>query len=215
LLEHFISEYAAYHADTFARIDAGQPAVRILELAEEEKADLIVMGTHGVSGYEAILMGSVTNKVLHKASVPVLAVCKPTRAVLSGDPAEPLLIGKILCAVDPEQPQIETVSRAMSLARRNRSSIIFFSVQESMEEPVVFRDLRVLIQPEKETECHVQFMQSSGYPVQEILKVIESEEVDLLVMGHRSITPAAIEVLGSVTLRVIPRSICPVLVLRN
>lgn len=47
---------------------------RILGLVEEEDADLIVMGTHGRSGLERYLLGSVTEKVIRESSVPVLAV---------------------------------------------------------------------------------------------------------------------------------------------
>jgi nucleotide-binding universal stress UspA family protein len=52
----------------------GDPAQEILHTAEETKADLIVMGTHGRTGLRRLLMGSVAEVVLRKAPCPVLTV---------------------------------------------------------------------------------------------------------------------------------------------
>lgn len=57
----------------FARVERiGEPAVEIGRYAAEWHADLIAMGRHGHSAVTALLMGSVTQKVLATASVPVL-----------------------------------------------------------------------------------------------------------------------------------------------
>ena len=55
----------------------GQPARTIVEFAESEKCDLIVMATHGTSGLHHALVGSVTRKVIHHATCPVLIVRLP------------------------------------------------------------------------------------------------------------------------------------------
>jgi len=52
----------------------GVPHAEILQLARESGCDLIVMGTHGRTGLEHLLMGSVAERVLRTASVPVLTV---------------------------------------------------------------------------------------------------------------------------------------------
>jgi nucleotide-binding universal stress UspA family protein len=52
----------------------GQPADTILRIAQKLKADLIVMGTHGRTGLQHVLLGSVAEKVLRLAPCPVLAV---------------------------------------------------------------------------------------------------------------------------------------------
>ncbi len=52
----------------------GDPVLTILRLARSRRADLIVMGTHGRTGLERVLMGSVTEAVARQSSVPVLAV---------------------------------------------------------------------------------------------------------------------------------------------
>ena len=53
---------------------SGIPYKKIVEFANEEKIDLIVMGTHGRSGIAHFLIGSVTEKVIRTAPCPVLVI---------------------------------------------------------------------------------------------------------------------------------------------
>lgn len=55
-------------------VEAGVPYNRIVEKAQSENADLIVMSTHGRTGFEQILLGSVTAKVVARAACPVLSI---------------------------------------------------------------------------------------------------------------------------------------------
>ena len=57
-----------------SRVESGPPHQAIIEVAEERGCDLIVMSSHGRSGLSVLLIGSVTNKVLTQAKIPVL-VC--------------------------------------------------------------------------------------------------------------------------------------------
>jgi nucleotide-binding universal stress UspA family protein len=52
----------------------GHPAHKILEFAEQEGMDLIVMGTLGRSGLERFLMGSIAEKVVKHSKIPVMVV---------------------------------------------------------------------------------------------------------------------------------------------
>ena len=52
----------------------GDPAHTILEIADEENCDLIIMSTHGMKAVKRFLLGSVTNKIVHHAEIPVLVV---------------------------------------------------------------------------------------------------------------------------------------------
>jgi len=53
---------------------SGNPYERILDYADEEDTDMVVMGTHGRTGVDRYLLGSVTEKVVRTADVPVLTV---------------------------------------------------------------------------------------------------------------------------------------------
>ncbi len=56
------------------KTEEGSPADAILKTIEKEKIDLVVMGTSGKHGLDRFLLGSVTEKVVRSAKVPVLAV---------------------------------------------------------------------------------------------------------------------------------------------
>ena len=56
------------------RLEEGDPSTGILEVATDCKCDLIVMGTHGRTGLGRLLMGSVAEKVLRKATCPVMTI---------------------------------------------------------------------------------------------------------------------------------------------
>ncbi len=52
----------------------GDPATRIVQLAEDEAADIIVIATHGFTGWKKVMFGSVTEKVIRLAHCPVLSI---------------------------------------------------------------------------------------------------------------------------------------------
>jgi nucleotide-binding universal stress UspA family protein len=60
--------------EVVAALREGVPHESILAYAEEADADVIVMGTHGRSGLDRYLLGSVTERVVRTAEVPVLTV---------------------------------------------------------------------------------------------------------------------------------------------
>ena len=90
-IENFVGEIVTgaeqsmdnFVAENFAGIDAkgqvliGYAAEEILNRAQEEDAGMIVMGTHGRKGIDRILFGSVAEKVVKNARIPVLTI-RPT-----------------------------------------------------------------------------------------------------------------------------------------
>jgi nucleotide-binding universal stress UspA family protein len=67
----------------------GDPAGEIVRIAAEEGVDMIVLGTHGRSGISRMLMGSVAEGVVRRASCPVL-VSRAAAETLVGRKAEAL-----------------------------------------------------------------------------------------------------------------------------
>ncbi|ELZ36737.1 UspA domain protein [Halorubrum saccharovorum DSM 1137] len=79
ILEHgegIVEEAAAALGDveTTTAVESGNPHAVILEYADANDVDLIVMGTHGRTGVERYLLGSVTEKVVRLADPPVVTV---------------------------------------------------------------------------------------------------------------------------------------------
>ena len=65
-------EQAGVGVETFAR--QGDPADAILDVAEEQNADLIIVGNKGMTGAKRFLLGSVPNKVSHHAPCSVMII---------------------------------------------------------------------------------------------------------------------------------------------
>lgn len=59
----------------------GDPAAEIVRVAEEEKADMIVLGTHGRTGMSRLLMGSVAEAVVRRSPAPVLVYRETAKLV--------------------------------------------------------------------------------------------------------------------------------------
>jgi nucleotide-binding universal stress UspA family protein len=64
--------------DVEAVVREGYPATAIVDEAASQRADLIVIGTHGLSGLKHLLLGSIAERVVQKAPCPVLAVKRRT-----------------------------------------------------------------------------------------------------------------------------------------
>jgi nucleotide-binding universal stress UspA family protein len=73
-LETVIDRAAAAGVDAETTIERGVPHEEILGYADEAGADLVVMGTHGRTGLGRFLIGSVAEKVIRSADVPVLVI---------------------------------------------------------------------------------------------------------------------------------------------
>jgi nucleotide-binding universal stress UspA family protein len=67
-----VAKAAGVDVETFAR--QGDPADAILDVAEEQNADLIIVGNKGMTGAKRFLLGSVPNKVSHHAPCSVLII---------------------------------------------------------------------------------------------------------------------------------------------
>ncbi len=73
-LHEFVRLHVGKGVSTTVRAARGSVATKILEVASDEEADLIVISTHGETGLRHVLLGSVAEKVVRMAACPVLTV---------------------------------------------------------------------------------------------------------------------------------------------
>lgn len=73
-VQEVVDEGRKLGLDVATAVVEGTPAAAVLEEAKRMGADLVVMGTHGRSGFGALLLGSTAQAVVHGSSVPVLLV---------------------------------------------------------------------------------------------------------------------------------------------
>jgi nucleotide-binding universal stress UspA family protein len=116
----FINEAADEDALRRDRLDlmltVGETAHEILRVAAEKSADLIVIGTHGLSGYRKMFFGSTTERVLRRSHAPVLAVPLPRDLPMARKPLvlEP---GPVLAPIDFSEASREATRVASAVAR--------------------------------------------------------------------------------------------------
>jgi nucleotide-binding universal stress UspA family protein len=74
MLEEYKNQAAKNNISVQIMVTQGDPAKVIIELAKAKSYDLIIMGTRGRTAFQELLIGSVSQKVMHHASCPVMVV---------------------------------------------------------------------------------------------------------------------------------------------
>ena len=228
----------------FAAVDAGSPVqfeigegnavAEILAKANAMRADLIVMGTHGRSGFERLVLGSVTEKVLRKAACPVLTVPRQAAGAVSAQ----VLFKRILCAVDFSDCSMQALNYAMSLAQEADARLTIVHAVELPTAPPDLHDttlggpgtleaylaaaegdaherLTAAVPDTIRAYCAVEAMVARGKPYREILRVAAERDADLIVIGVHGRGAADLMFYGSTTQHVVRQASCPVLTLRK
>lgn len=73
-MANFASSHLKGLGNITTKVLVGRPAEEVVAYAEEKKAALIIMTTHGYSGMKHVLLGSTTEAVLRHATCPVLSI---------------------------------------------------------------------------------------------------------------------------------------------
>ena len=210
------------------RTVAGDPAREIVRCAEEIAADLIVVGTHGRSGYDRVTLGSVAEKVLRKASCPVMTLPPPAPRT-----ADTVLARQILCPVDFSSCAELALEFAVAVAHKAEGTVTALHVVEAMDgeddadRPEYIAELRrrqCQTAQQSVQELTASFSDGSGAianlvglgrPHREILRHAAERHADLIVMGVRGRGPIDLTLFGSTTNHVVRRATCPVVTVRT
>ena len=86
----FATELRANSIRVTTHVRRGEPAHEILACVRDSKADLIIMTTHGRTGFSRLLFGSVAEAVLRHADVPVLLMRQTQAEIAARGPWQPL-----------------------------------------------------------------------------------------------------------------------------
>lgn len=205
----------------------GKPATEIVRVARELPADLIVMGTHGRSGFQRWVLGSVAETVLRRAPCPVLTV----RAHAAEQPG-PMFFKRILCATDFSPASEAAVGYAASLADEADGCLLLVHVLDRLGagsrpgagadgdsrrpdfECAARAQLRRALPPEAREWCLTEEIVTCGKVAPEILRLAAEREAGLIVMGVHGRSLLDLMAFGSVTHQVVGEAVCPVLTVR-
>ena len=201
------------------RVVAGDPAEEILLIADSSNASLIAMTTHGRSGPERWLRGSVAERILRHSRVPVLMVNPETKQ----DETAPLF-RRILLPLDGSELSEQILPLAVPMAESYGSELILFHCEVVQEYPdvVVGRDhlksqaiLRPYLEDLQNQGLKVRAATSFGLPADEILKAAKEEGTDLIALTTHGRTGLSRWLFGSVAEGVLRHCTCPVLLKRT
>lgn len=196
--------------------EIGEPHERIVDRADVESRDLIVMGAKGLSFIERALLGRVTRRVIGYTHRDVLVV--PPGAQAGWE--------RILLATDASQPGEAAAARALDLAAAYGSELkvaAVFELPQMYGEAPAAVDWREMLQDyvaEIVAQGHSRNLEVSGQvlegtPYKAIVELAEKEKANLIVMGSHGRTGLTRLLMGSVTERVIGHAPCPVLVVKS
>jgi nucleotide-binding universal stress UspA family protein len=201
-------------------VGQGMAADSILALAEAQKVDLIVMGTHGRRGFDRLMVGSVTERVLRKASCPVLAVHRPSSYFLSArEQQDPVHLNRILFCTDFSENSERALGHAISLTAEYNAELTLLHVLEDIPSwssineatSAATEQLDELVPSEKPKAGSIKTMVRRGSPYQQIIQLALEARSDLVIMAVRGRGALNLAVFGSTTYRVIQLGPCPVL----
>jgi nucleotide-binding universal stress UspA family protein len=211
----------------------GQVWKNLSGIVDDNRIDLIVVGTHGRSGLGKLLLGSVAEDILRHAPCPVLTVGPKVsgRAKLPGLPNHgrdlapvELELQQIVFATDFAQYSLYAAQEAVALAEEFRSRLTLLHVIEDYTQlgtrPDLMEDrlcrLKSLIPSHNALQYAAETVLEFGDAAHCILKVASDREADMIVLGARRASESRTTHLPWSTAHdVIAQAHCPVLTLRS
>lgn len=226
----FMDTTGASALDATLAVEAGDPTAAIIDRTVSMPADLLVVGTHGRSGFDRLLLGSVAERVLHRAPCPVLAVPPHATPAKQGH----VEFTRILCPMDFSPSALLAFGFALDLARQANGSVILLNVIEWLadEDPVAHarfdvteyrqhlvdeahQKLRAQLDGESRAGDEIEDVVVMGRAHRQILQMAEAKDASLIVMGAQGRGGIGLTLFGSATQQVVRGAVCPVMTVRG
>ncbi|MGE0712216.1 MAG: universal stress protein [Planctomycetota bacterium] len=206
-------------------VRGADPAETILELAEREGYDLIAMATHGRSGISRLVRGSVAERVLRHAELPIY-VANP--AGLTGISPQGHTFQRVLVPLDGSKTAAAILPLLIPILEASQAEVILMHIDSPEAEsthPVpevathraqeraeaALAEVQGQLQAAGLT-CHV--VGGYGAPAEQILDAVNQRDVDLLAMTSHGRTGLSRWRFGSVAEKVLRECRCPILLKR-
>jgi nucleotide-binding universal stress UspA family protein len=200
-------------------------------LGEAQSADMVVMGTHGRSGFEHLMLGSATEKVLRKVNSPLLTIARATADATDTIPA---LFHHIVAAVDFSDASLRALTFAISLAEEADAHLTLLHVIDLPQEleawiaeseqgrthleqwrQASMTRLHDLVPDEARTYCHVDERVEMGQAYRQVLRVAAERRAGLIVIGAHGRGVVERMFVGSTAQHIVRQAVCPVLTIRK
>jgi nucleotide-binding universal stress UspA family protein len=188
----------------------------ILAVATRERADLIVLGTHGDTGIERLLLGSEAEALLRNASCPVLVI-GPGAQPFSNQLWHPR---HVICPSDLVPDSAPIVARAYILSEGYQATFTLLHIasptrRSSSDELLRFEKALAEILPDEKGAIHRLRTRLSDTPGLAIVDFAMENDADLIVMGAHVAPASATHFLRGIAPQVFGKAPCPVMVLHS
>lgn len=220
--------------DTMAKCVAGEPRLRHLtwkttvayagaaelieQVADKEGVDLIVVASHGTSGIERLLLGSVAETILRKTTRPVLIV--GPQCCIEQNPFR-----SIVLATDLKTTGLRAAQYASALAQQFHARLTLLHVVEKRQsaegrdskvfEESIKKELQNLLPAKADELCMIERRVAYGVLAEAILIAIEKNTASLLVVGLRARPVMSDHAAWSTLSNIIRQAKCGVLAIRG
>ncbi len=190
------------------------PVEAILRAAEMHKIDLIVMGSHGASGLEKLVIGSVAEAALRQSPSPVLIIGPQCKLA-------PKRFESIVFATDLDAGSLRAAQYAAALAEEANARITLLHVvpknvrpEDAPDDSEMRREMQRLLPADAALWSRPSLRVEHGDADRQVLQVAGEQGADLIVMGTRASGPLSDHVPWSTVSRIIRGASCPVMVVR-
>lgn len=212
-LQEFVNRETPKEIQSEVVVELGSAADGTLSFARAHKVDVIVMGTHGRRGYDRLVLGSVTDRVMRTAPCPVLVVRKSAHDSASPwhSPGQPHHLDRILFCADFYKNSQPPLGYALSVSAEYDAELILLHVLEnapSSEKPkaviaAATEQLETLIPADERKTLKFRTAVRVGKPYREIIHFAQEKQADMVVLGAGGRGELDVAVFGSTTYRVI------------
>lgn len=190
----------------------------------EHSIDLIVLGTHGRTGVQKLLLGSAAEEVFRRSPVPVITIGPGVRSGIHNDAR----FRRVLFPTDFTSESLAAEPYALSLAEENQARLILLHVVRrvgprrgdldgELSVAEALHQLYELVPEEVEQWCRPEAVVEHGEPADRILQTAEERGADLIVLGARDASrnmTATTHLDRATAYKIVANARCPVLTVR-
>ena len=204
-LRKMIDKAGASAVNLTVLLNDGDPREQILHTIRRRGIDLLVIGTRSHRGLKRLVQGSLTERVVHEASCPTLALSRRSAQHSTRGRFDPLQLKTILVPVNLSSHSMRLVLYALRWAWEPSSRVILLHTVETappalgklsdllpeyganIEQRLREADgkMRALVPFPERLPCQIEFEVRDGVPTEQITRVAKEKKADLILMGAR------------------------------
>ena len=230
-LKQLLDEASQHVPQAALEMRTGLASAQICDVAREYKADLIVTGTHGWTGFNRVIFGSVAERVIQRAPCPVLSIPDRSPEVTADMHTLAIQPRQVILPVDFSDCSMDAYEYGVQVAKWFDASLtlvhaiepLSYSLDFSLTHPLedkanrkkIEQRLQELTKVLREQGLTAQYALVDKPSMEAILEASASQEGDLVIMGTHGRKALPRLILGSTTAKVLQHSPYPILTVKS